>query len=632
MTKYLRKYGWRLVALMGLLIVALGANGGCSGCVTTPTGDTVAPQAAVTITSGVTGNQITGNTVGIKVDAADNTALSKVELYIDGAKVKEGTTSPLTYDWDVSGLAYGTSHTVKARAYDSSGNMGSSEDVVLTVGDTNGPAITITAPAGDWVKSGEIEVKASIQDRSAKKAPSYLKRIELYVDGSLEGSEDIPYPLIQQTSYQIDTSLDITKGNGATAEIKVKAYDINNNVGEATKTVTFDTAKPSVTMVEPHANLVVNDGDVVNVEAKASDALSGIDKVEFYAGSTLIGTGTYDSSSDSWKLAWNTSNVTSGDTYSITAEAYDKAGNSTTSIAAAGTVQVNDVSAPTNIALSVQNVGGWIGSSAKFTVTAQDRAPSGLATAELYYRKSGDTNWTDSSSSGSFTNNTATITLDTAGLASGTTYEFKAVVTDNAGNSAESSIVSAKVDNTSPTVAFTSSQGTILNGATTITANPDDGTGSGIGYVEFYVNDVLKSTDTVSPYTWNWDTTSVSDGSYTIKVKAYDKVGNSAVATLNVKVDHTAPTVSITSPTDGATVSGTVSIKASATDSNDISKIELYIDGVKVTESTTSSLTYDWNTTGGYSNGSHTIKVKAYDKAQPNANTAEKSITVTVNN
>jgi hypothetical protein len=638
MGKYFRKSSWHFVVLIGLLIVTMGANGGCGGCVTvtTPVGDTIAPQVAITITSGVSGNTIIGNTVGIKVEAADDNALSKIELYINGSKVKESQTSPLTYDWDVRGLEYSTEQKIKARAYDSSGNVGSSEEVILTVGDANAPLVTITSPAGDWVKTDEVTVKASIQDRSSKKAPSYIKKVELYVNDVLEEEKDnLDLPLV---SYSYDYDIPSSTGNGTTIEFKVKAYDVKNNVGEATKAVTVDKTPPSsVVMIKPHANLEVNDGDIVNVEAKASDALSGIEKVEFYAvsGSTSskIGTGTYDSASDSWKLAWNTSNVTSGQTYQIRAKAYDKAGNYTESTLTSATVKVNDVSAPTNVVLSVQSVGGWIGSTARFTVTAQDRAPSGLNTANLKYRKSGVTNWT-SGPSGNFSGNTAIINLPTTGLDSGATYEFKAYVVDNAGNSSgDSNVVTAKVDNINPTVAFTSSAGTILNGVTTIAANPNDGTGSGISKVEFYVDNVLKHTDSVAPYDWNWDTTNVTEGPHTIKVKAYDNVNNWAEATLIVNVDRTNPTINITNPPSGGTVSGTnVSISVSASDANGISKIELYIDGVKVAESTTSPLTYSWNTTSGYSNGLHTIKAKAYDQAKPNANVSERSVTVTVNN
>ncbi|MHA1228420.1 MAG: Ig-like domain-containing protein [Candidatus Hodarchaeales archaeon] len=43
--------------------------------------------------------------------------------------------------------------------------------------------------------------------------------------------------------------------------------------------------------------------------------------------------------------------------------------------------------------------------------------------------------------------------------------------------------------------------------------------------------------------------------------------------------DTTAPTVSITSPADGATVSGTVTVEASASDNVGVDRVEFFVDG-----------------------------------------------------
>ncbi len=88
--------------------------------------------------------------------------------------------------------------------------------------------------------------------------------------------------------------------------------------------------------------------------------------------------------------------------------------------------------------------------------------------------------------------------------------------------------------------------------------------------------------------------------------------------------DTTAPTVSITSPSNGATVSGTVTISCSASDANGISSQAIKIDGT--TKSTSS--TYTWDTTA-YSDGSHTIYCEATD---PSGNTGSDQVSVTVDN
>jgi len=93
--------------------------------------------------------------------------------------------------------------------------------------------------------------------------------------------------------------------------------------------------------------------------------------------------------------------------------------------------------------------------------------------------------------------------------------------------------------------------------------------------------------------------------------------------------DTTPPTTSITSPANGATVSGTVNVTASASDNVGVVKVEFYIDSVLSSTSTTSPYTFSWNTTT-VANGSHTIFSKAYDAAN-NVGTSA-TVTVTVSN
>lgn len=90
------------------------------------------------------------------------------------------------------------------------------------------------------------------------------------------------------------------------------------------------------------------------------------------------------------------------------------------------------------------------------------------------------------------------------------------------------------------------------------------------------------------------------------------------------------PVTSITSPANGATVSGTTTVTATASSSAGIAKMELYIDNALVSSNTNStSLSYSWNTTAA-ANGSHTLQSKAYDPSN-NAGTSP-LVTVTVSN
>jgi len=88
------------------------------------------------------------------------------------------------------------------------------------------------------------------------------------------------------------------------------------------------------------------------------------------------------------------------------------------------------------------------------------------------------------------------------------------------------------------------------------------------------------------------------------------------------------PSVSITNPSDGATVSGTVSIQADASDDNEVTQVEFYIDDELQATDEISPYSWDWDSRS-YSNGPHTIKVIAYDTI---GQTDEYQISVTVNN
>jgi hypothetical protein len=93
--------------------------------------------------------------------------------------------------------------------------------------------------------------------------------------------------------------------------------------------------------------------------------------------------------------------------------------------------------------------------------------------------------------------------------------------------------------------------------------------------------------------------------------------------------DTTPPTVSITAPLNGATVVGTVSINATASDNIGVTKVEFYVDGALKSTDMTSPYSYSWDSTS-VANGSHSLTAKAYDAAL-NVGTST-AVGVTVNN
>lgn len=91
--------------------------------------------------------------------------------------------------------------------------------------------------------------------------------------------------------------------------------------------------------------------------------------------------------------------------------------------------------------------------------------------------------------------------------------------------------------------------------------------------------------------------------------------------------DATPPTVSITSPSNGSSVSGTVSISVSASDNVGVSSVSLSIDGAVVATTSASPYNFSWNSTS-VADGVHTITAVANDAA---GNTNSYAISVTKN-
>ncbi len=92
--------------------------------------------------------------------------------------------------------------------------------------------------------------------------------------------------------------------------------------------------------------------------------------------------------------------------------------------------------------------------------------------------------------------------------------------------------------------------------------------------------------------------------------------------------DKEPPVVTITSPADGETVSGYVSITVEAADDDSVASVALLIDDYEVHTIDTSYLEYEWNTLELEEGSTHTIKATALD-ASDNEGESE-PVTVTV--
>lgn len=220
-------------------------------------------------------------------------------------------------------------------------------------------------------------------------------------------------------------------------------------------------------------------------------------------------------------------------------------------------------------------------------------------------------------------------------------HTLDAVARDAAGNKTTSTAVTVTVSNSSadttpPTVSMTApANGATVSGSITVSANASDNVG--VAGVQFQLDGAnLGAEETTSPYSISWDTTAASNGSHALTAVAWDAAGNRTTSTpVSVTVsnrsgDTTPPTVAMTAPANGSTVSGSITVSANASDNVAVAGVQFQLNGANLGVEVTAapySITWDTSTVA---NGSYTLDAIARDSSGNRTTSA--SVTVTVSN
>jgi hypothetical protein len=357
--------------------------------------------------------------------------------------------------------------------------------------DGTSPTVTLTAPGGGTTLQGSVALAATATDNVG------VTLVEFYRGATLIGADATePYGIPWDTSAVPNGSYTLT----------AKAYDALGNVGTSPGvSVTLanpDTTAPSVSLTGPLAGSMLS--GPVPLTATASD-FNGVTRVEFFYGATLIGADTTPPSP--FGVAWNTDPVAAGG-YTLTAKAYDAAGNVGTSAGVAVTVN----RAPTASAGPAQAVEATSPAGAMVTLTGTGTDPDPGDT--LSYR------WTDGLSAlGTTPSITLTVPL---GL-----HFFVLRVTDSHGAFAEATVGITVEDTRGPVLTLPANQtlaATSVAGAkATFTASALDAVD---GPVAVVCTPALRSTFPI--------------GTTTVSCTAADAGGNIASGTFTVTVTRRA--------------------------------------------------------------------------------------------
>ena len=189
-------------------------------------------------------------------------------------------------------------------------------------------------------------------------------------------------------------------------------------------------------------------------------------------------------------------------------------------------------------------------------------------------------------------------------------------------------------DTTPPSVAVSApAAGASVSGTTPVSANASDNVA--VAGVQFTLDGAnLGAEDTSAPYSTSWNTTTASNGAHTLRAIARDAAGNSTtsaavgVTVANPVPDTTPPTVAVSAPAAGASVSSTTPVSANASDNVAVAGVQFTLDGANLgAEDTSAPYSTSWNTTTA-SNGAHTLRAVARDAAGNTTTSAAVGVTV----
>jgi regulation of enolase protein 1 (concanavalin A-like superfamily) len=181
-----------------------------------------------------------------------------------------------------------------------------------------------------------------------------------------------------------------------------------------------------------------------------------------------------------------------------------------------------------------------------------------------------------------------------------------------------------------PTVSITSPDpGSTISGSVLVAAEATEGSAE-ITKVEFYRNDRLITTDTQSPYSYNWNTALDNNGEYTLTAVAYDTNNNRQTSeAITTSVNNTPVSEPITKPkavtglTGVAVSPSQINLQWSHENASSIAGYDVYRNNTKIATVTGTSL----GDTGLPADSTLTYYVVARDSS---GNTSEPSNTISV--
>jgi hypothetical protein len=493
--------------------------------------------------------------------------------------------------------------------------------VSLTVVDNQGvndpspPSVTVTvqsssftaaftSPAAGTTVSGTTTVGMT----SSAHPATYV----LSIDGTQVSSQSVSGT---SASYSWNTT---TYTNGSHT-LTLTVTDSHNTSTTTSETVTVSNGSTSFTASITYPSTGATVGGTQSVGMSTTLAWSVPKTFKLAVDGSLIYINSVSTGTTQW-FDWDTTGTPNG-THTLQLTVSDSSGNS-----ASGTLSVTVSNSASAVHASF--TAPIAGSTVTGTTTVSMAVSGASGSSNTFVLSVDGTTVSTQTVSGT----TASYALDTTRYANGF-HTLSVTVTDATLRSATSSETVTVSNSTLPplTASFTSP----ANGATvsgTVTVGMADSGASGASTFALAIDGANVSTQTVAGTTasYSWNTTTATNGSHTLTLTMTDGAGRSATASESVTVSNSTASLaaSFTSPANGATVSGTVTVGMADSGASGASTFALAIDGTNVSTQTVTGTTasYSWNTTTA-TNGTHTLTLTVTDGAGHTA-TASESVTV----
>ena len=475
-----------------------------------PTGTLIFPYTGQTISGEIT----------IIVEANDNEEVAFVNVYIDGDTVATLTESPYTFNWDTSVEVDDINYTIHVHIQDVTGNQITLGPISVLIDnyeadDNIPPTGTIIHPPSAATVSETILIQVSAYDNVE------MGFVDFIIDGSFAGQDSIsPYEYEWNTTVEVEDAdhiinVNLTDAVGNTTALFPVTVRVNN-IDEP------DIIPPNVVIYEPAANQTVS--GMVNITAIATDNVS-INRVEFYHNYELE----FIVTSYPYQYEWNSTDAEDDSEHIWYVKAFDTSENNTQTQPIAVFVDNEDDIPPTGFILYP-----YAGQTVSGIVQIQVSVSDNLGIDQVEFFIEGNTIGTNSEYPYSKEWNTENTELATEDEE----HVISITITDLGGNSTDVSPISVLVNNivipgddtTPPVVAILTPVSSQTVGDTVLISGfaIDN---MGIEDVKFYVDDELVATVSDSPYTHNWVTYELSNGSdHVIQMTATDLSDNQTTA------------------------------------------------------------------------------------------------------